>query len=146
MGQNGVELLEDRVDLDGHVLGVEHLAGAQRRRRRIRGSLELNRFRPEHRGRTDLDEGVVGHQLKAGGVDGQLQLGASVRGFPDGCDRADLRAVQLHARAGFISNPARSAITVIGAVSAKPPLNWAAAATTIPTMTRTATSPTTGRR
>ena len=102
MGQNGIELLEDRVHLDGHVLGIEYLAGAQRNSPTdpavsgTRPTWPRTPYWPSRSRRARC-------RARCSSRVGSIASFSSAR--PSGClvdggHRADLRAVQLHLRAG----------------------------------------------
>ena len=94
------ELLEDRVDLDGDVLALNHLARAQFLLRRVRRRDELHELGAEHRRRRDVDVDVGRNEMQLRGIHRQVERGRAVGLRLDRGHLADLDAAHLHLGVG----------------------------------------------
>src|SRR6185312_15902886 len=97
--QHPNEVLEDRVDLDAHVVRFDHRPGPQPCCTRVGGAEEVHVLGAECRGGGDLCADVGRDVFELLRV--QFQLKPHWITWLDRCDAADLDAAQFHRRARF---------------------------------------------
>lgn len=98
------QVLEDRVELDGDVVGGDDRSRLEMGGRRVLRHHEVDVLGAEHGGGLDLHGRVGGYQRHHVGIHRQFQLGA-VRHVFDGADAADLDAEELDLGVGFHHQP-----------------------------------------